>query len=134
MKVLYIIPGEESGNSMIFARRQINSLNNLGVISFTFYLRSRLNPVKLFSEYLRFRKCLYLKIFLKNRVPYVWWYEVSTRSGVASTLLRLSTQQTYLSSMVNFVGKYMEPFEIIINSIITTKGCLLIKPLVVTNG
>jgi hypothetical protein len=35
--------------------------------------------------------------------------------GADTTLLRLSTQQTYLSSMVNFMGKYMEPFEIIIN-------------------
>jgi hypothetical protein len=45
----------------------------------------------------------------------------NTMLGAATTLLRLSTQQTYLSSMVNFMGKYMEPFEIIINSIVTTK-------------
>ena len=53
---------------------------------------------------------------------------------ITVTLLRLSNQQTYLSSMVNFMGKYMEPFEIIINAIVTTKGGSLIKPLVVMNG
>lgn len=43
---------------MIFAKRQIDSLNKLGITSFTFYLLSRLNPVTLFTEYLRFRKCI----------------------------------------------------------------------------
>jgi hypothetical protein len=55
-------------------------------------------------------------------------------SGTAATLLCLSAQQTYLPSMINFMGKYMKPFEIIINTIVTAKGCLLIKPFIVTAG
>lgn len=58
MRVLFILPGSESEYSMIFAKRQIDSLKKLGVTSFTFYLQSRLNPVTLFTERFRFRKCI----------------------------------------------------------------------------
>ena len=58
MRVLFILPEAEHGNSMIFARRQIDSLKNSGIIPFSFYLKSRMNPFKLFTEYRRLRKCM----------------------------------------------------------------------------
>ena len=56
MKVLFVVPGEGQGHSMIFARRQAEALIRQGVRLEVFYLRSRTSPAALFAEFLRFRK------------------------------------------------------------------------------
>jgi teichuronic acid biosynthesis glycosyltransferase TuaC len=59
MRVLFVIPGEPHGNSMIFALRQARSLAREGaqegVEVECFHLRSRTAPVALAREYLRLR-------------------------------------------------------------------------------
>ncbi len=56
MKILFIIPGEEEGNSMIFAKRQIKFLASNGIIASSFFLKSRSDFFILLKEYRRFRK------------------------------------------------------------------------------
>jgi len=60
MKVLYVIPGEENGSSMIFAKRQIHFLSTQNINTSSFYLRSRSNPIIYFREISRFRKLIRL--------------------------------------------------------------------------
>jgi teichuronic acid biosynthesis glycosyltransferase TuaC len=59
MKVLFVIPGDgcgsEAGSSMIFARRQAESLAQAGVTVEVFHLRSRTSPSTLLAEFRRFR-------------------------------------------------------------------------------
>jgi teichuronic acid biosynthesis glycosyltransferase TuaC len=61
LRVLFVIPGEGQGNSMIFARRQAESLSREGALSRgtveveCFYLRSRTSPLALVREYFRLR-------------------------------------------------------------------------------
>lgn len=56
MKVLAIVPYSSSHKDRFhFAFRQIDSLKELGVTIETFELRSRLNPVGLLKEYLRYQ-------------------------------------------------------------------------------
>jgi teichuronic acid biosynthesis glycosyltransferase TuaC len=55
IKVLIVIPGEEEGTSMIFAKRQAQSLDKSNVDLKIFFLSSRTSPAKLFSESKRFR-------------------------------------------------------------------------------
>ncbi len=54
-RVLFIIPGDGQGSSMIFVRRQSEALANEGIEAHLFYLGSRTSPHHLFSEYRRFR-------------------------------------------------------------------------------
>jgi glycosyltransferase involved in cell wall biosynthesis len=54
-KVMFIIPGEARGSSMVFARRQAESLGAENVEVHSFYLRSRTNPFALLREIVRFR-------------------------------------------------------------------------------
>lgn len=56
MRVLFVIPGEAQGSSMIFARRQAESLVREGVEVDLFHLRSRTSPRELAREWLRFRR------------------------------------------------------------------------------
>ena len=56
MRVLFVIPGEARGSSMIFARRQAESLAREGVEVELFHLRSRTSPWVLGREALRFRR------------------------------------------------------------------------------
>lgn len=58
--VVFIIPGDDhaSDSSMIFARRQADALERMGVVIEIFYLRSRTSPRKLVAEFGRFRKVL----------------------------------------------------------------------------
>jgi len=56
MKVLFVVPGEGEGHSMIFARRQAGSLARQGVRVETFYLGSRTSLGRIFREFLRFRE------------------------------------------------------------------------------
>jgi glycosyltransferase involved in cell wall biosynthesis len=53
--VLFVIPGAAEGNSMIFARRQADSLKCEGAAVECFYLRSRTSPALLLREYFRLR-------------------------------------------------------------------------------
>lgn len=55
LRVLFVIPGDGRGNSMIFARRQAESLHALGVQVRTFFLRSRTSVAELAREFRRFR-------------------------------------------------------------------------------
>ena len=58
VRVLFVIPGEAVGSSMIFARRQAESLTSLGVEVECFFLRSRTSPPTLVEEFRRFREQL----------------------------------------------------------------------------
>jgi glycosyltransferase involved in cell wall biosynthesis len=55
MRVLFVIPGEAQGHSMIFARRQARALALEGIEVECFHLRSRTAPVMLVREYFRLR-------------------------------------------------------------------------------
>ncbi len=54
-RVLFVIPGEPEGSSMVFARRQAQSLRKLGIEVECFYLQSRTSPWRLTSEMVRMR-------------------------------------------------------------------------------
>jgi teichuronic acid biosynthesis glycosyltransferase TuaC len=54
-RVLFVIPGEEYGSSMIFARRQAYSLAREGVDVDMFHLHSRTSLREIAAEWLRFR-------------------------------------------------------------------------------
>ena len=56
LRVLFVIPGAAQGSSMIFARRQAESLLALGVDVECFFLRSRTSPLTLIKEGVRLRK------------------------------------------------------------------------------
>ena len=55
-RVLFVIPGEAEGASMIFAKRQVASLQKAGVIGKPFFLASRTSPLVLVKEWQRFRR------------------------------------------------------------------------------
>ena len=55
-RVLFVIPGEAEGSSMIFARRQAESLERQGVEVNLFHLRSRTSLLELAREWRRFRR------------------------------------------------------------------------------
>jgi len=56
LRVLFVIPGQAEGSSMIFARRQAQSLREQGAEISVFYLRSRTSVLELACEYARFRR------------------------------------------------------------------------------
>lgn len=56
--VLFVIPGEGTGSSMIFARRQAEQLRSMQVSVALFHLRSRTSPLALLQELRRFRQTL----------------------------------------------------------------------------
>jgi teichuronic acid biosynthesis glycosyltransferase TuaC len=58
LRVMFVIPGEPVGSSMIFARRQAASLAAEGVEVSAFYLLSRTSPITLARELVRFRRKL----------------------------------------------------------------------------
>jgi teichuronic acid biosynthesis glycosyltransferase TuaC len=55
LRVLFVLPGDGQGSSMIFARRQAECLAAEGVEAPIFYLGSRTSPVRLLGEMVRFR-------------------------------------------------------------------------------
>lgn len=55
LRVLFVLPGDGQGSSMIFARRQAECLAAQGVEAPIFYLRSRTSPARLLGEMVRFR-------------------------------------------------------------------------------
>ena len=56
MRVLFVIPGDGEGSSMIFARRQAAALRAQGVEVAEFFLRSRTSLMKIAGEFFRFRR------------------------------------------------------------------------------
>lgn len=58
MRVIEVIPGPEHGNSMIFAKRQVDSLERNGAEVRRIFLASRTSPIKLLSEFIRFRRAV----------------------------------------------------------------------------
>jgi len=56
--VLFVVPGDGQGSSMVFARRQAQSLSLEGIDVDLFYLGSRTSPRRLLSEFFRFRSSL----------------------------------------------------------------------------
>jgi len=56
LRVLSVIPGDAAGASMIFAKRQVTALQELGVISQPFFLSSRTSPTVLIRERQRFQR------------------------------------------------------------------------------
>lgn len=56
IRVLFVIPGEARGASMIFARNQLEALHSNGVMVQPFYLTSRISPVALVLEAKRFQR------------------------------------------------------------------------------
>jgi teichuronic acid biosynthesis glycosyltransferase TuaC len=58
-RILYVIPGEEHGSSMIFSKREARSVARAGVITRCFFLETRTQPVVLAREWLRLRRELH---------------------------------------------------------------------------
>ena len=56
LRVLFVVPGRAQGNSMVFARRQAETLRSQGVGVKVFDLRSRTSPWTLCREFRRFRR------------------------------------------------------------------------------
>jgi teichuronic acid biosynthesis glycosyltransferase TuaC len=54
-RVLFVVPGEAQGSSMIFVRRQAHSLVAEGVRADLYFLSSRTSPQRLLAEFHRFR-------------------------------------------------------------------------------
>lgn len=57
--VLFVIPGEEEGPSMVFAKRQVVFLRKMGVNAETFFLASRTSSSILIKEIIRFRRMIH---------------------------------------------------------------------------
>ncbi len=55
LRVLFVIPGDGQGSSMIFVRRQAEGLSREGVEVRSFYLGSRTSPWTLALDFFRFR-------------------------------------------------------------------------------
>jgi teichuronic acid biosynthesis glycosyltransferase TuaC len=55
-RVLFVVPGDGQGSSMIFVRRQAQSLTSEGVEVGLFYLLSRTSPGRVLTEFRRFRR------------------------------------------------------------------------------
>lgn len=55
-RVLFVIPGDGQGSSMIFVRRQAESVAGEGVDVQLFYLGSRTSPLMVLAEFRRFRR------------------------------------------------------------------------------
>lgn len=56
LRVLHVIPGEPTGGTMIFAKRQVAALERAGTTGETFYLGSRTDPSVLARDGLRIRR------------------------------------------------------------------------------
>jgi teichuronic acid biosynthesis glycosyltransferase TuaC len=55
-RVLFVVPGDGRGSSMIFVRRQAESLAREAVDAVLFYLGSRTSALRLIAEFRRFRR------------------------------------------------------------------------------
>ena len=96
MRVLFVIPGDGHGCSMVFARRQIDALEAMGVQCKRFFLRSRTSPFGVVSEWLRLR----LEILKFNpTVIHAQYGTITAFMTVCSTLR--PTVVTYRGSDLN---------------------------------
>ena len=59
-KILHVIPGEAKGVSMIFAKKQVESLQKAGVNAKIFFLCSRTSPSLFVKEFQRLRREMWL--------------------------------------------------------------------------
>jgi len=59
IRTVFVIPGLETGASMVFSRRQAASLEEQGVVIQRCSLQSRTAPRMLWSEFLRLRRCIH---------------------------------------------------------------------------
>jgi teichuronic acid biosynthesis glycosyltransferase TuaC len=55
IRVLSVIPGEPDGASMVFAKRGVRAVHDLGAKGETFYLASRTSPLRILAEWRRLR-------------------------------------------------------------------------------
>ena len=97
LRVLFLIPGLPGGNSMVFARRQAESLVAQGLAVEVFNLRSRISPRVLWTEFLRFRRTI--RIFR----PQVVHAHYGTMTAMFAVLAsgRLPLMITYRGSDLN---------------------------------
>lgn len=56
LRVLHVIPGRPIGNSMIFARRQVESIRRMGVAVRIFDRMEGISPAQVVSEWMRLRR------------------------------------------------------------------------------
>src|SRR5438105_4521879 len=56
LRVLQVIPGDEAGSSMIFAKREATALERAGITVQFFFLASRTSPMRLATEWRRLQK------------------------------------------------------------------------------
>ncbi len=99
LRILFVIPGESEGSSMVFARRQAHALKALGIEVQCFHLASRTSPRKLASEAIRLRS-------LMNRFrPQIMHAHFGTVTGIFTVALagRLPVIVTYRGSDLNRV-------------------------------
>jgi glycosyltransferase involved in cell wall biosynthesis len=94
IRVLFVIPGSDTGSSMVFARRQAESLGAEGISVECFYLRSRTSPAVLLKEFMRFREVV------RNFAPDVIHAQFGTVTALFSALA--SSRKTPL--VVTFRG------------------------------
>ena len=99
LRVLFVIPGQARGCSMIFARRQAQSLKEEGARVGIFHLRSRTSPLQLVEEWVRFRR------EVKNWRPHVVHAHFGTVTALFAVLAsgRLPVVVTYRGSDLNQV-------------------------------
>jgi glycosyltransferase involved in cell wall biosynthesis len=58
LRVLFVIPGDGVGASMIFARRQVEALGGLGILIRSFYFRERRSPLGVLREWRSLRHAI----------------------------------------------------------------------------
>ena len=56
MRVFYVIPGQERGPALAFAKRDAELIRRAGITTRTFFLRSRMHPLVLIAEWRRLRR------------------------------------------------------------------------------
>jgi glycosyltransferase involved in cell wall biosynthesis len=108
MRILSLIPGPKEGNSMIFAKRQVESIESLGHVVEIFFLESRTNISLLYRDFFRFRKRI--REFQPNIISCYY-------GTVTSLFTVLSTNKpvviTFVGSDLNFVRSESMVSEII---------------------
>ena len=97
MRVLFVIPGEDSGSGMIFARRQVASLRDAGAMVHQFFLGSRTSVGCVGTEWRR------LKGEIKKFAPDI----VHAQYGTITSLL--SALATRKPLVVTFQGSDLNP-------------------------
>jgi teichuronic acid biosynthesis glycosyltransferase TuaC len=97
VRVVFVIPEGEAANSMIFARRQAESVRRQGVEVGMFLLESRTSPVALAREFRRFRR------ELRRHRPHVVHAHFGTMTAMFAALAagRLPLVITYRGSDLN---------------------------------